>query len=283
MQRRAFTLIELLVVIAIISLLAALLFPVFASAREKARQATCASNFKQQAIAIALYQQDNDELMPLMYANAGPLAANGLISLDSPPATVMAQTLQPYLKNTQVYCCPSDPVSEEQRAISDVPPPVAPQQRQFNLGAKTNFGFNFQYLSPLLPNAVGGYSSLPTPIAQIEAPAQTVLAVDSLWLRDANGAPYGGGSPVVDIPCWTEDAPHADQLHYWFGGWNPGQPASYNVYGRAWPWHGKFATTAFCDGHVKALTMSALSAGCDVKDRWGGIVTDRDKYLWDLH
>ncbi len=65
-----------------------------------------------------------------------------------------------------------------------------------------------------------------------------------------------------------------------------GTPASRtapNVYGAVWPWHGEFATVAFCDGHVKALTMSALAAGCDVKDGWRGSITDRDKYLWDLH
>src|ERR1051326_5185091 len=63
--RRGFTLIELLVVIAIIAILAAILFPVFAQAREKARQSTCQSNFKQIGMAVMMYLQDNDEMFPL--------------------------------------------------------------------------------------------------------------------------------------------------------------------------------------------------------------------------
>ena len=70
MIRRAFTLIELLVVIAIIAILAAILFPVFAQARDKARQAACISNVKQQALGILQYVQDYDETLPLNAAEA---------------------------------------------------------------------------------------------------------------------------------------------------------------------------------------------------------------------
>ena len=72
---RGFTLIELLVVIAIISILAAILFPVFAKAREKARQAACMSNEKQLALGVLMYAQDNDEVLPPTQAADGtPLA-----------------------------------------------------------------------------------------------------------------------------------------------------------------------------------------------------------------
>src|SRR5438045_8254156 len=74
--RHAFTLIELLVVIAIIAILAAILFPVFARAREKARQASCQSNLKQIGIAFKMYVQDYDETWP----NAAPLPPNGASS-----------------------------------------------------------------------------------------------------------------------------------------------------------------------------------------------------------
>jgi prepilin-type N-terminal cleavage/methylation domain-containing protein/prepilin-type processing-associated H-X9-DG protein len=93
--RHGFTLIELLVVIAIIAILAAILFPVFARAREKARQTACLSNVKQLSLAIQMYTQDYDEmLIPSRQGNV-----NG--------ALIWPAYLTPYVKNTQVFICPS--------------------------------------------------------------------------------------------------------------------------------------------------------------------------------
>lgn len=94
--RRAFTLIELLVVIAIIAILAAILFPVFARARENARRASCQSNLKQIGLGIAQYTQDYDETMPRGLTN------NGVRDI------VWAGVLQPYIKSTQLFKCPSN-------------------------------------------------------------------------------------------------------------------------------------------------------------------------------
>ena len=95
MQRRGFTLIELLVVIAIIAILAAILFPVFARAREKARQTSCLSNLKQLGIGWMMYVQDYDEMCPAVY-------------FRPPSGTVYYfNYLEPYLKNTDVLLCPS--------------------------------------------------------------------------------------------------------------------------------------------------------------------------------
>ncbi len=96
--RRAFTLIELLVVIAIIAILAAILFPVFAKAREKARQSSCQSNLKQLGLALVQYVQDYDQRYPYAYWTQ----ATGW----QPPGLYWAQ-LTPYIKNTQVWVCPS--------------------------------------------------------------------------------------------------------------------------------------------------------------------------------
>ncbi len=102
MRRRGFTLIELLVVIAIIAILAAILFPVFAQARDKARGAACLSNTKQMAVAFAMYTQDFDELMPMAYfGDWSPCCAPRGGHWPWP------KVLIPYVKNKAVYTCPS--------------------------------------------------------------------------------------------------------------------------------------------------------------------------------
>jgi|YNPNPStandDraft_1061719.scaffolds.fasta_scaffold33218_3 prepilin-type N-terminal cleavage/methylation domain-containing protein/prepilin-type processing-associated H-X9-DG protein len=106
-HRRGFTLIELLVVIAIIAILAAILFPVFAKAREKARATACLSNSKQMSTAMFMYSQDYDEMLPWYFnatqytnlRNAGD--ANAWFD------TMWFGVLQPYIKNWQVVVCPS--------------------------------------------------------------------------------------------------------------------------------------------------------------------------------
>lgn len=107
----AFTLIELLVVIAIISLLAAILFPVFAQAREKARQTACASNLKQIGTAFALYTQDYDDLLPDrrdLKATVGDGYRPWTTWPPSDPRGGWAATVfDPYLKNGDVWSCPS--------------------------------------------------------------------------------------------------------------------------------------------------------------------------------
>ena len=100
-RRSAFTLIELLVVIAIIAILAAILFPVFARARENARRSSCQSNLKQIALGAKQYIQDYDEKFPLSIVNIG-----GTFSSSRPAG--WADALQPYLKSTQIFQCPSE-------------------------------------------------------------------------------------------------------------------------------------------------------------------------------
>ena len=97
-MRRGFTLIELLVVIAIIAILAAILFPVFARAREKARQSACSSNLKQLALSMLMYVQDYDERFPGAYCALNPTGTGRWHTV-----------VEPYIKNLQLFICPSEP------------------------------------------------------------------------------------------------------------------------------------------------------------------------------
>lgn len=106
-SRRAFTLIELLVVVAIISILAAVLFPVFARAREKARQATCSSNLRQIGLAFALYAQDHDDVLPDRRDLKAELGYRPWTTWppSDPRGGWAALVLEPYVKNAAIWSC----------------------------------------------------------------------------------------------------------------------------------------------------------------------------------
>lgn len=108
LKARGFTLIELLVVIAIIAILAAILFPVFARAREAARKSSCQSNLNQLGKGFLMYVQDYDEMFPQVWSGNPNIANN----LNWGPA------IHPYIKNQQVYRCPSDRLSASLVACS---------------------------------------------------------------------------------------------------------------------------------------------------------------------
>jgi prepilin-type N-terminal cleavage/methylation domain-containing protein/prepilin-type processing-associated H-X9-DG protein len=119
-RHQAFTLIELLVVIAIIAILASILFPVFARARDNARRAACISNMKQIGLGVMQYTQDYDEKLPRSLADGPPPSGN-----RAPYDTVFYQ-IEPYTKSAQVFKCPSDSLS----------PTAAP----------SSYGYNYVYL-----------------------------------------------------------------------------------------------------------------------------------------
>jgi len=111
-ESKGFTLIELLVVIAIISILAAILFPVFARARESARRSSCMSNLKQIGIAVVMYTQDNDGgLVPYWTTKPGASAKTNSWNRVGVP-------LDDYVKNDQIYRCPSAPSISKSYAVT---------------------------------------------------------------------------------------------------------------------------------------------------------------------
>ena len=116
-RKRAFTLIELLVVIAIIAILAAILFPVFAQARESARLTSCLSNMRQLGLALRMYSQDYDETYPNIYQGWGQ-------GTNYQEGWQWRNAIQPYTKNKGIMKCPSNPTSDPNGA--GVLPPTSP-------------------------------------------------------------------------------------------------------------------------------------------------------------
>ena len=118
-RHNGFTLIELLVVIAIIAILAAILFPVFAQARAKARQASCASNLKQLGLGMLMYVQDYDERFP--FGGWQPNTAAG----NTDNTWEWQNTIAPYIKSKGVYACPESTDLDED--------PANPQHHDWNV------------------------------------------------------------------------------------------------------------------------------------------------------
>lgn len=153
-MRKGFTLIELLVVIAIIAILAAILFPVFARAREKARQSSCLSNCKQLGLAAMMYSQDYDEkVMPTRCADS----SSAVIMYWCPRASVDGLVF-PYVKNDQIFICPS--------------------RGTYAWGSS---GRGTAYGSNRLICVDTWYGATPLSQADIDYPAETVLIAESDW------------------------------------------------------------------------------------------------------
>jgi len=215
MKRRGFTLIELLVVIAIIAILAAILFPVFSRAREKARQTSCLSNLKQIGLAAAMYNQDYDEMFFGWRADAtvnvgswAYYAPNG-----STPYWNMTQgALFPYVKNSQIFICPSD--SGPTNNWATCPEALTPSYME-------NCQIGMTYATPAIS------------LASVVAPAGTIYMCDG----GAYGTTAGLTTPIQPIEgCWII------QTTQWDVNWGGPNPR-----------HSDTANVGFVDGHVKAM------------------------------
>jgi prepilin-type N-terminal cleavage/methylation domain-containing protein/prepilin-type processing-associated H-X9-DG protein len=277
--RRGFTLIELLVVVAIIAILAAILFPVFSQAREKARASTCLSNIRQIGAAVHMYLQDYDELMPLAFV-AGR------------PRQTWAALIHPYEKSWNLHRCPNMPEALVSRGGPSIwtDPRYATEE---NLSVWQGYGWNVDYLNLAKKDCVefntSAMSGPPTRLAAIAQPAATVMIAGTALaagLRSfANVTslyPVNGGEFRVFAPASIT----APEVCTWGNaGW--GQGSALGPYGGfEQPRHGdQGGTVCFVDGHVKWMTAGALAAGTNWsvgRQNSTIVVTDRNQYLWDL-
>jgi prepilin-type N-terminal cleavage/methylation domain-containing protein/prepilin-type processing-associated H-X9-DG protein len=165
--RSAFTLIELLVVIAIIAILAAILFPVFAQARDKARGIACLSNMKQIGVGVQMYLQDYDETV--FFRSTTNVDATRIHTATSGDTLKWCNMLMPYVKNNDVYKCPSD----APKLVADA---------------------NSKLVIPRSFAAAAAAESLS--LAQIDKPSEIILITEA-WSRDAAGA-------LINTETWLE-------------------------------------------------------------------------------
>ncbi|HET6387181.1 MAG TPA: DUF1559 domain-containing protein [Armatimonadota bacterium] len=289
-RRSGFTLIELLVVIAIIAILASILLPVFAQAREKARQTQCMSNCKQMADAVMMYVQDYDEVTPLFYFTHNPPYTRWA----NPSRATWVWAVQPYIKTWEVYHCP-DMVDATTNGDS-LWDPNNQYNNAANLSLWEGYGWNADYMDYAATCSDFGtdpmnypYSGAPDPLSLIPRPAQTVMFTGAAlapgqgsW-ADANSLyPTNGGYYYTAAPA-TISAPLG--CTWSNAGW--GQGSFMGPYGGfEQPRHQTGGNICFADGHVKFMTAGAAAAGTnwtpDIANN-AIVVTDENQYLWDLH
>jgi prepilin-type N-terminal cleavage/methylation domain-containing protein/prepilin-type processing-associated H-X9-DG protein len=234
--RAGFTLIELLVVIAIIAILAAILFPVFAQVRDKARMTSCGSNMRQLALGVMMYTQDNDETLPMVTNYAAPTAL---------PERVWMSQVQPYIKNTGIYLCPS--------ATNAAYSPTWAGRGAIPIGYNSLTGYD--------PLGVEAPTSVMV-LAQFDEPARSVLFAetpsgpDGSKYRGYTFDPMNGQVNTSDIRLSTPLVADWDLV--------AGSPLSPGKLKPVFCRHMKdgknrgMTQTVFADGHVKAYSAQSI-------------------------
>ena len=247
--RRGFTLIELLVVIAIIAILAAILFPVFAKARDRAKASSCLSNLKQVGTASIMYSQDADDLLvPYVMYYADNTSAR------------YTKLIEPYLKSLEVFTCPSDNLDRNKLSDRTMYPPYA-----------TTYGVNW-----LISRGAGVYQGTMVPprhTSFVKNPSGTIFGADTaIILRTSAG---------LSAEQWKEDLKEARLGDIYFfttptyattGGryeeFFTGVGWSRNRIYRPFPRHGGRVQCIYYDGHVDSVLASQFDPN-NTASAWG--------------
>jgi len=282
MKRKAFTLIELLVVIAIIAILAAILFPVFAAAKQSAKGAASISNSKQIAMGQMIYTADNDDRFPLDTTWGQPNAMLGWNWND--PREIYAPwtwIILPYMKSANLF---EDPLTTAS--------PTSWNSTIVTYCEFTQFGYAYTVASPTLGDWTN-WVRTPQSTSAFAKPSESVLLASHFEFSKGNGTwwYYGLGSllfnqyTVEEPNCYTSPANCFDN---WGDGWASDQMLDDRTEGAftggvALRKAGN-AVVAWVDGHASSIAPTKLAAGTN----WipsiaaGALVkNDVNKYLWD--
>ena len=267
MRKRGFTLIELLVVIAIIAILAAILFPVFAQAREKARGISCISNLKQLGTGTMMYVQDYDETYPMAYGFGPSYGWTLNYNRPVPPDQFVdpdvwrqsySNAIQPYIKNYGVYTCPSSSV------------PISAGYAGLNTVVKVSYSYN---------GLLQSY-----PLAGVTSPSGLIM------LHSGRGRGYALNYDLVNpaLICSSNTDLTCTYKPRSGGSCQTGNGATSGWYGSkdGMAVHGRGQNMAYTDGHAKFRTLSlstidplttnanidpwrSYDANGDIKSAWG--------------
>jgi prepilin-type N-terminal cleavage/methylation domain-containing protein/prepilin-type processing-associated H-X9-DG protein len=244
-KRSGFTLIELLVVIAIIAILAAILFPVFAQAREKARAISCISNLKQLGTSAAMYTQDYDECVISEWLHTTP---DGDSNTDY--QRFWPYRIQPYLKNWACTVCPD-------AAQEDGPDWVhTPKNDRFGADLCIN-------------DMMSGWDNDAVHLAGISAPANKVQFADTM----IPGLTDGWKDPVQGFAKWKKDRDSYNIAHIAEGAYFHNEDRAHwetNMPHVPAPRHSGTCNVAYFDGHAKSVKLSSAWLGDERKKEWNG-------------
>ena len=256
-QASAFTLIELLVVIAIIAILAAILFPVFAQAREKARQTSCLSNTKQVGLAFTQYVQDYDETF-LPFGWGGNDQAAAAANIKQPFWT---DVIYPYTKSYGIYACP-DNAAEKNYGVRGYNYPGYPTLA--SPGYVSSYSLNESIFNVDDAVVVNGLV-IPTPLANISSTAEVALLGEGRYAMSWHSCQKLNGA--------TQYTAYWDQAN---GGWGYGDLSGSEddpTKARSIPHHSGGTNFAYVDGHSKYVKLTLGGNDGSASGGVGGLYT----------